>query len=109
LIPLNKVYPALPKIEEFRPIAVLSCAVKWLESRFKESLQAYVNTQIDPDQVGFVSKCSTNMNTLQLLQHMKKFGAKQKIATLFVDLKSAKNTVTREVLFEILTQKKKHP
>jgi len=39
----------MPTKEQFRPIAVLSCAVKWLESRFKSKLQTYVNLKIDKD------------------------------------------------------------
>ncbi len=57
LIPLNKAYSNLPILEQFRPIAILSSAVKWLENRFKEPLQRYVNEQIDKDQIGFVTSC----------------------------------------------------
>jgi hypothetical protein len=49
LIPLNKVYPNLPEIEQFRPITVLSSAIKWIESRFKDKLQDYINKHIDKD------------------------------------------------------------
>ena len=43
LIPLNKAYPGVPKINEFRPITVLSSAVKWIELRFKGKLQNCIN------------------------------------------------------------------
>jgi hypothetical protein len=49
LIPLNKVYPNLPEIEQFRPITVLSSSIKWIESRFKDKLQDYINNHIDKD------------------------------------------------------------
>ena len=34
LIPLNKVWPNIPKVEDFRPIIVLSPIIKWMEMRF---------------------------------------------------------------------------
>lgn len=34
LIPLNKVWPDIPKAHEFRPIVVLSPMFKFLELRF---------------------------------------------------------------------------
>lgn len=67
LIPLNKEYPNLPLRHQFRPIVILSSAFKWLETRFRPHLQAYINKQIDPDQIGFVESCETGMNTLSLI------------------------------------------
>lgn len=63
LIPLNKEYPNLPQPEQFRPIVIVSHAIKWLESRFRSPIQNYVNSSIDKNQIGFVSGCATSMNT----------------------------------------------
>ena len=38
LIPLNKVYPEIPRYNQFRPIVVLSAAYKYLEARFLPAL-----------------------------------------------------------------------
>lgn len=54
LIPLNKVYPSIPKMEEFRPIVVLSIMYKWLELRFLYKLNRYMVNKMDPNQTGFV-------------------------------------------------------
>ena len=38
LVPLNKVWPAIPNYNEFRPIAILSAMYKFLELRFLPKL-----------------------------------------------------------------------
>ena len=45
------------------------------------------------------------MSTFQLLTEMKKHKRASKMATLFVDLKSAYNTIDRELLFQIIREK----
>jgi hypothetical protein len=47
LIPLNKVWPNIPSGEQFRPIAVLSPAFKWLELRFLPRLRTYLTRDLD--------------------------------------------------------------
>ena len=42
IIPLNKVWPDIPKIDQFRPIIILSHAYKWLELRFLYKIQRYL-------------------------------------------------------------------
>lgn len=62
LIPLNKVYPNIPKREEFRPIVVLSIMYKWLELRFLKKLNDYMVYKMDRNQVGFVRGMGTHVN-----------------------------------------------
>lgn len=45
------------------------------------------------------------MNTLLLLQEMRSYSAHDKMTTLFIDLKSAYNTVNRQTLFRIIRDK----
>ncbi|KAL4477688.1 hypothetical protein ABPG74_002838 [Tetrahymena malaccensis] len=73
LIPLNKVLPNLSSASEFRLIAVLSPAIKWLEFRFKPKLQLVVDHRINNDQNGFVSQCSTQMNMFLLINEIQKY------------------------------------
>jgi len=45
------------------------------------------------------------MNTLSLINEMKQYKAKDQMAALFVDLKSAYNTVDRKSLFSFIREK----
>lgn len=47
LVPLNKVYPNIPKKDQFRPIIVLSPLYKWIELRFLEKLNNYLINNLD--------------------------------------------------------------
>ena len=47
LIPLNKVYPKIPKKDDFRHIVVLSIMFKWLELRFLKKLNDYMVEHLD--------------------------------------------------------------
>ena len=45
------------------------------------------------------------MNTLSLINEMKQYKVKDQMAALFVDLKSAYNTVDRKALFSFIREK----
>ena len=47
LIPLDKVYPKIPKNDEFKPIIVLSIMYKLLEFRFLKKLNYYLLQHLD--------------------------------------------------------------
>jgi hypothetical protein len=47
LIPLNKVWPEIPKQDQFRPIVVVSPVIKWLESRFLWKIKEYLLSGLD--------------------------------------------------------------
>jgi hypothetical protein len=59
LIPLNKVWPDIPKPDEFRPIVVLSPLFKCLELRFLPKLRNYAVNKLDRNQIGFVPNLGT--------------------------------------------------
>ena len=46
LVPLNKVYPEIPKENEFRPIAILSSLYKFLSLRFIYKLRKYATDRL---------------------------------------------------------------
>ena len=56
LCPINKVWPQIPKNDEFRPIVVLSPLFKFLELRFLSKLNLYFDLKLDRNQIGFVKK-----------------------------------------------------
>jgi hypothetical protein len=47
LTPLNKVWPDIPKYNEFRPITIVSSVVKWLEMRFVPTIKNYLKFELD--------------------------------------------------------------
>lgn len=47
LIPLNKVWPEIPRGDQFRPITVLSPLFKFMEMRFLPKLQRYLIRSLD--------------------------------------------------------------
>lgn len=61
LIPLNKVYPDIPKNTDFRPIVVLSIMYKWLELRFLSKLNRFMVEKLDKNQAGFVVGMGTHI------------------------------------------------
>ncbi len=67
LIPLNKVWPRIPRGDQFRPICVLSPAYKWLELRFLPRLRDYMSHGLDRNQTGFVPRMGTAVNLKLLL------------------------------------------
>ena len=100
LIPLNKVWPAIPSAEQFRPIVVVSPIVKWLESRFTVKIQDYLRHKIDRFQVGFSPGCNTLMNIQTLLDKIKNNKRVQNKCVVFIDFKSAYNTLRRVDLWK---------
>ena len=49
LILLNKVWPDIPKKDEFRPIIIMSPIYKYLEMRFADKLQSYLINHMNPN------------------------------------------------------------
>ena len=62
LIPLNKVWPDIPKEGQFCPIVVVSPIIKWLETRFLQQIKLYMFETMDRQQTGFVNVCGTSVN-----------------------------------------------
>ena len=104
LIPLNKVAPELPSIDDYRPIVALSPLAKFLEARFLPKLQNYVKNECLPSQTGFVLQCGTFIN----LQRIIRWGAdnrRDKGFLIFIDLRKAFDSVPHITLFNILRDK----
>jgi hypothetical protein len=55
LIALNKVFLRIPRIDQYRPICVLSPPVKFLEGYIIDSLREYGIKKLNRSQFGFVS------------------------------------------------------
>jgi len=103
LIPLNKKHPDVPKAEEFRPIVVMSPLVKLLEARLLEKLQWYTSTKLQRSQTGFVPGMDIFVNIHRALDQIRlRINDKKKVFCLFLDFKSAYNTVPHDELFQKL-------
>ena len=105
LVPLNKKYPDIPSYEEFRPIAILSHLFKYLELRFMEKIQNYLLNKMDKRQNGFVRGIGTSPNIKLLINQIRNSKKSDGKCTIFIDFKSAYNTVLREKLYEALEYK----
>lgn len=105
LVPLNKAWPEIPCEDQFRPIVVLSPLYKFLERRFQWKLQRYMKDSLDPHQTGFVSGMGTSVNLLLLTERLRNARKRDGECCLFVDYKSAYNTVNRQRLYSIMKRK----
>ena len=105
LIPLNKVWPDIPEEDQFRPIVVLSPVFKWLERRFLPKLSHYLTNQLDRNQTGFVAGMGTHVNILLLTERLRSTKQRAGECCIFIDYKSAYNTVNRTRLYQILKTK----
>ena len=65
-MPLNKVWPDIPKADQFRPIVIESPLYKFIELRFYYKLRRYLKFGLDRNQTGFVPGMGTSVN-IQLL------------------------------------------
>jgi len=105
LIPLNKVYPKVPKPQECRPIIVSSPLVKLLEVRVKRKLERYMVENLICSQTGFVPQSGIDVNQTRLVDRVRIRTAAQTPAKrthvfgLFLDFSSAYNTVLHSRLF----------
>ena len=103
LIPLNKKFPETPKPDEFRPIIVMSPIIKLLEARVLEKLQHYLTINLHRSQTGFVPRLDTFVNIHRAIKQIRhKLERKRSAFCLFLDFKSAYNTIPHEELFEKL-------
>ena len=109
LIPLNKVFPAIGNINEYRPIVCISSLVKFMEATMVEELNDYLVNTLNKNQIGFVPKQETGMNIARLVSHAKLFSKGRKnenSCMLFIDFSSAYDKVIREKLYDKMSKKK---
>lgn len=57
------------------------------------------------EQTGFVSQCGTSVNITRLLDRIAQADRKDELDLIFIDYKSAYNTIRRNLLYEILQNK----
>ena len=95
LVPLNKVWPSIPRFDQFRPIIILSPMIKFIELRFYRKLLNYLKWDLDKNQIGFVPNCSTQMNIKQVVQRIQTSTKQDKVNCIFIDFSSAYNTIDR--------------
>jgi hypothetical protein len=78
---------------------------KFIELRFLPKLKHYLVHRLDQNQTGFVPGCGTSVNIQLLIEMMKD---QKKVAgecAVFIDFKSAYNTINRKKLYQIIRQK----
>ena len=84
---------------------VLSPLFKWLELRFLPKLSAYLTHQLDRNQTGFVKGMGTHVNLRALIQKLRGSRKKEALCCVFIDYKSAYNTINRKRLYQALIRK----
>ena len=103
LIPLNKKYPDVSIPQEIRPIIVTSPLYKLLEVRILPKLRKYLINSLERPQIGFVAGMGVSVNIQSALNRIKLRTRNGKRAyCLFLDFKSAYNTIPHCKLFEKL-------
>ena len=103
LIPLNKNHPKLPGPKDFRPIVVSSPVVKLLEARLLPKIRDYLKNKLYRGQIGFTPGLGTSVNIHRLSKIYTNLTQKnEKAYALFLDFKSAYNSVLHSKLFKRL-------
>ena len=64
-----------------------------------------MSNQMDKRQTGFVRGCGTGPNVFLLTAKMQTYRKTQGKCVLFIDFKSAYNTVDRDILWDIMSEK----
>ena len=105
LVALNKKYPQTGKIDEYRPIVVLSSVVKFLEGLLVDDLRYWCSRNLKK-QFGFMQGLSIENCKISLLQKTIEIKKKEKeLYYLFIDFKAAYDRIDRKV---IIHQIEKH-
>jgi len=103
LVPLNKKHPEIPKPDEFRPIIVMSSLTKLLEARLLPRLQSYLVMCLQRSQVGFVPGMDIFVNIFRAIKQIRfRISRKKPAFCLFLDFKSAYNSIPHDCLFKKL-------
>ena len=100
IIPLNKAYPDIPKIDQIRFIVAISPVQKLLEASLLPSLQQYAHDNLKEKQRAYIGGCSTHSNIADMLAKSNK--GKD---ILFIDYSKAFDTVDRHILYSIIQAK----
>lgn len=99
LVCLNKVFPKIGTVEQFRPIVVCSPVIKFMEGYIKPSLNFWMVNRMPKSQYGFRPGRGIEDARFRLLSRLadrKKRNLPVYVA--FIDMSSAYNYVDRVVL-----------
>lgn len=106
IVPIEKV-PGTTKSTEFRPINMLPIYEKTLELIVKEQMLNYItsNNLLVPEQSGYRRNhsCETALNLI-LAKWKDELEKKSKVIAVFLDLKRAFETISREKLIKVLAK-----
>ena len=92
-------------VDNYRPIAVLPSISKILERIINNRLISYLEGKrlLSPNQFGFRHKTSTSSAVMELTSHIvNKMDSKEKVLSIFLDLKKAFDTVSIPILISKL-------
>ena len=123
LIPLNKVHPKIPRVDQIRPIVVTNPLYKLLESRFLKPLQDFFLKiqEFGLSQYGFLPYMTTQIPINNLLCRITEGRIRNKTRmyrkvtnqnfqneefVLYIDFESAYNSVNLQLLFHQLLKLK---
>jgi hypothetical protein len=96
---LNKDAPKIGEWDKYRPIAISSMVVRFLEALLVEDLRAYGRKRLCPEQFGFVEGVGIEDCRWRLLDFLyKRKRQRTPCYCLFVDFSHAYNSVDRRIL-----------
>ncbi len=104
---LNKSYPAIGKAEDFRPIAISSMVMRFLETALKDSLKRFGKERMVKEQCGFIGGVGIEVCRKRLIDKLMELKRrKQRAWVLFVDFSGAYNRVDRVRLERLMRERK---
>lgn len=105
LICLNKVYPRIPQLEQYRPIVASSPIIKFIEGYIAPSLSKWMKTKMPKNSYGFKPDRGIEDARMNLLYQFNSYRTqKQEIYVIFFDLVSAYDKVVRPRLKQLLVE-----
>ncbi|CAD8185943.1 unnamed protein product [Paramecium pentaurelia] len=106
LPPLNKAHPAIPRIEQFHPLIILSPLSEFLNFDSNKSCNQFEKMQFQKQQTGVINGLGTQVNIYLVNKWMKEYKGKDMEYLIFMDFSSAYNKISREMIYKNLEEKK---
>ena len=104
---MNKVFPKVPQMDQYRPIAVLSPVLKFLEGAIIQQLRWYGNTRLNSAQQGFQEGSGCDYLKFKVTRSIReRTEAPRPTFLVFFDFSSAYDRVNRRRLEELLREKR---
>jgi len=105
LICLNKVFPKIPDLEQYRPIVVASPVIKFLEGYLTPSLNLWMRSSMTKNGYGFRPGRSIEDARLFALKTLTEHRVnKRPVYAIFFDISSAYDNVDRKLLRKLLRE-----